>query len=136
MPDRWHPADRIARRHARLVAGGPPNLGSTHRRAEAGGIQSVVAGDEGHDRLAVGHEDQRLDDLADLAPDGPRRVLGRACLLAEAHDVDQQAGFGRGLRHAGDVAVHRPAFIGHGLIMPRVLPSRAQPKSDRGARQR
>jgi len=70
-----------------------------------------------------------------LAADRPRGVLRGARLLGEPHDFDPQAGLGRGLRDAGDVAMGL-RLLGHGRMMPRVVRSIAQPKSDRGARQR
>jgi len=131
-----HGSTRIAR--AVLVGSVLPFLLKT--RDNPGGVEPVGAGDERDHDPAVGGEDERLDDLGDLATDGPRGILRGPRPRGEAPDLDPEAALGGGAGHPLDVAVVGSGGlggvgIGHGRMMPRVLGSSRQLKSDRGARE-
>ena len=57
------------------------------------------------------HEDEALDDLAELDADGVGGLLGRVRGLVEGHDLDGHAALGGGLAHA---FVGRMGIVGHG----------------------
>src|SRR6266571_4229955 len=90
MAKRGCPADGEPGGLPGLLGGSPPN----RRRAGEGGqltdIRPVRAAGEGQDGPVVGHEHQRLHDLANLAPHGPGRVGSGPGPLGEPPDVDGQ----------------------------------------------
>src|SRR5205823_8731825 len=65
------------------------------------------SGGEPHERHAVRHEHQRLDDLPDGAPQGPGGGLGRPGLVREAAHVRLDADLGGGGPEALNRARHR-----------------------------
>ena len=92
MAKRGHAADGVAGGGADGVGVGALDLfaADVKQRGQLARVELVLAGDEGHDRRAGDGEDQALDDLADLAADGRRGVVGRARRLLEGDDVNRQ----------------------------------------------
>jgi len=62
-------ADGEARGGPHLLGGGLAHLGHVERVGELAGIDAVLAGGDADDRVAVGHEHDRLGDLRLLAAD-------------------------------------------------------------------
>jgi len=108
-----HTTDREAGGPSRLVAAGPSHRGSADDRAQALDVEPDRAGEQGDQWHAIGHEDQRLDDLGDIAADGQRRIGGCSRPGREALDADGQARGGRRRDHAFDVGMlHQPIMTG------------------------
>jgi hypothetical protein len=61
-------------------------------RGDLRAIGAPVARNEDDDRTPVAVEDERLDDLAQLAADGARGVFGRGCSFLEFLDAGLDAG--------------------------------------------
>ena len=136
VAERRHAPNGVAGRHSHLIAIRAAHLCRTHDGGQADGIEAIGAGDEGHDRIAVRDEDERLHDLGYVAADGARCVLGGASARGKAHDLDLETGAGRGLHDAQDAGMQGPVFRRrHGPIIACVLPSPRQPQERQGSAQ-
>ena len=84
VADRRDPADREAGQVVRLAGRRAPDVGRAGDGRQPRDVDAVVAGDEAQQRgsgrrRGRDHEDQRLDDLAELGADArrpPRRRCG------------------------------------------------------------
>jgi hypothetical protein len=83
VAERRHPADGESRRLANLVA-----VRLADALAELGGVDAPVAGAEAEQRPVAVHEDERLDDLAELGADGVGRLLRGSGRLGQLADLD------------------------------------------------
>ena len=99
MAERRDPADGKPGRRPGLVGVGGGE-------AEPVGGHAAIAGTQHHQRLAVAHEHQRLDDLADLAAEGGGGLRGRAGGVGEGDDVDLNAVVGQSLLQSGGGGMH------------------------------
>ena len=128
MAERGDPADAVAGGRRRLGGRGAPHPGTTRHDRQLGDIDTVGAAHEGHHRLdlvvAAGrvdgrHEDEVLDDLAQLDADGVGSLLGRMGRNVEGDDLDADAAFGGRITHA---LMGRMSRIGHGASLEHASP--------------
>jgi hypothetical protein len=113
VTERGDAPDGVAGRGAHGVGVGPAHRLAPERGREAGLVEPVGPGDQGHDRRAVEQEHERLHDLGHLAADGAGRVLRGAGAVGELHGLHPHAQGSGGLGDLGDVRVH-PASIARG----------------------
>ena len=95
-PDRRDAADDEAGQVVRLARRGAPDLRlavTAASRATSTRLRPDTRHTIGSWRpvLVRGDEDQRLDDLAEVGPDGRRRLLGRVGRLVEGDDLERHA---------------------------------------------
>ena len=125
VAERRDAADGEARQLPGLVRGRAPHLGLAGHGRQAGEVHAVGTRDQAQDRLeraasAGRHEDQRLDDLAELGVDRPGGVLRRCGSTRRTparrgsrpcgRRRRRRAGSGadRGLGHGGESTDGRP----------------------------
>src|SRR5437016_4912188 len=91
MPERRSAANAVARGRPGLLRVGPAHIVRHKEFGQSLGISAVGAGGQGEERAAVGLEDQRLDDLPDVAADRPGGVRGGPGLLRKPADADSDS---------------------------------------------
>ena len=116
MADRRDAADGEPGQLVGLAGRGAPDVRLADDGGEPGQVDPVRARDEGDDRLgavvAVGHEDERLHDLAELRADRRRRLCGRVGRLVEDAAPRGHALAGGGIEDAPNGRVVEG--VGHG----------------------
>ena len=90
-------AQRVARRLLDLVGARDPRSLGSRSGSDLAGIDAAVARDEGHDRLLVTHENERLHDLVEPAP---RRLGSVGRSLRPGREL-LDAGVGAGVAKEG-----------------------------------
>ena len=81
MAERRRASHREPGRGSRLFGGRPAGVPGAHDLRELRLVHPVRSAGERHDRTAIGHEDERLHDLADIAADRARRRPSRSWFL-------------------------------------------------------
>ena len=116
MAERWDPADGEAGGRVGLGGAGAAQARPAADRRQPGDIHAVGATDEGDDGLQLAalasrvhgrHEDEALDDLAQLHADGSGRFLGGVRGLTERDDLDVDTALAGRVDHALVGWMHR-----------------------------
>ena len=127
MPDGGDAADGEAGGLAHLISGRLLDVTDFEHRGNGHGVDPVTAGGHDEDGLPIGHEDERVGDLADLDAEGVRGLLGGACAVVEGSHFAPGTQSGECLTDAddglllGDLA-HGGSVAGQNEAMP---PARA-----------
>ena len=124
VPKGRYSAHRVTGRVANLVGAGFPHTAACCHR-ESLFVQSIRTADERHDRFFVNDEDERLDDLGDVAADRSSSIVRGSRAVRERTNLDLQSA----TRRRGDQTIrasHARPTNGGRLRIATTTPRQAQ----------